>query len=221
MSCDHPPMYCVHDDREGTVVCTLCAHVIDQLYMFDNSLKEARDTSNENITNICINFNIADSIRHRCNVIFQRTCAISKSWKFPTNVLVAYSIYYGLLEHSISRSPQEIFCMTGVPLSQIFEVEKTLTPQVLVIPLSPVTYIERFAVQCGLNFKDTQNIIRSYKNVSCTSEHFDNYGPPTIAAAFIVLYCKEKKITFTIKNIAKICLVSASSIYRVVKKMKK
>jgi hypothetical protein len=115
--------------------------------------------------------------------------------------------------------------MTGVELPRIFELEKQVTPftifeqpsniQYTFVHLSN-TYIERFAAQCNLTFQEIQLILRE---CDVANDVCENYAPQTIAAALIAQYCKSFKKEVTVQDVAKLCLVSSSSMYRVIKKL--
>lgn len=217
MACEHSSY--VEDDREGTIVCTLCCRVLDQLYLHDKYSLEIPSlvTPNANIQDICANFNIPYSIEQDCYKIYTEITA-SKLKRFPKNVLVAYCIYQALMNHEVARSPQEILCMTGVELSRIFEVEKLLTNTDISDHPTSVTYVERFGQQCGLSFSEIQRVA---KNCTLADETCENYAPQTIAATLISCYCKLRKKSVTVKTISKICLVSASSMYRISRTLSK
>lgn len=225
MECTHPLISCIEDEREGTIVCTLCAHVLGQLYVHEHGQGQGSSITNGSlipltaspIDDICANFNISSSIKQHCEEILQSIQNLSQTSKVAKNILYAYCVYRGLIDHGVARSPQEIYCMTGVELTKILEVEKLITNTSLICEYpSSDTYIERFAIQCGLNFQDIQCIsfYCAYANECC-----ENYAPQTIAAALISIFCKTHKNGLAVKFIASKCLVSSSSIYRIIKKL--
>jgi len=220
MPCDHS--ISVEDTHEGTVVCTLCCRVLDQLYTYDShSLTPFPEsdipTTGNAIRDICANFNIPNAIEQRCLEIYTEI-APSKIKRFPRNVLVAFSVYQGLMDHDVARSPQEILCMTGVELSRIFEVEKLLTNTSISAHPTSATYVERFGQQCGLSFPEIQHVM---KFCEVADNICENYAPQTIAASLISCYCKLFKKCVSIQMISKICLVSSSSIYRITRLLTK
>jgi transcription initiation factor TFIIIB Brf1 subunit/transcription initiation factor TFIIB len=221
MSCGHPSY--VEDDREGTVICTVCCQVIDQLYSYDTyqvdtfSQLPAFNVNIQAIQDICANFNIPSSIEAKCIEIYQ-DISTSKTKRFPKNVLIAFSVYQGLIEHNVARSPQEILCMTGVELSRIFEVETLLAKTDISDHPTSATYVERFGLQCGLSFSDIQYVLT---NCKLADEICENYAPQTIAATLISCYCKLRKKSITVQTISKTCLVSSSSMYRIARSLSK
>jgi transcription initiation factor TFIIIB Brf1 subunit/transcription initiation factor TFIIB len=215
MSCTHSSV--IEDEREGTVVCLACCRVIDQLYVsfaVSNPTLSNPLSKYDSIENICANFHIPESVKQSCISIFERVKRVKGTRKFSNSALIAYAIYNGLLEHTIARSPQEILFMTGVDLTQIMAIEKVLSTPV--ICPSSSTYLERYAVQCGLGFKDVQQMYHYYEYVN---ELCENYASQTIAAAIIAHYCKLNKKALTVKKIANVCMVSSSSLYRIIKKI--
>ena len=214
MACDHSSY--VEDEHEGTIVCTVCCQVLEQLYSHDpfilNSLPETTtNTATQNIQDICANFNIPNSIEQKCIDTYIKI-STSKVKRFPKNVLIAFSIYQSLLEHDVARSPKEILCMTGVELSRIFEVEKLLVDIDISDHPTSATYVERFGQQCGLSFPEIQCVT---KYCELADEACENYAPQTIAATLISCFCKLRKKSVTVQTISKTCLVSASSMYRI------
>ncbi len=219
-SCTHPEELCIEDHHEGTVVCTGCSRVLDQLYAFEANISYPRNEEQApkaytfisiSAEDICANFNLPSSILPRCGVIFDEARKSLKWHKFPLATLSAYALYKSMTEEGIVRSPQEIQCMMGVTLSQIYEVEKVMQRNTINITTSE-DYLERFVVQCGLNFNDFK-VIR--KKCQIAEEICENFAPQTIAAALVFLYHKS----LTVRKVSEICLVSASSIHKIVTKL--
>lgn len=223
--CEHPIHMQVEDVREGFITCIQCSRVIDQIYCFEPNIPYPHEIKNVEsspttspeiryLKDICSNFNIPTYIAHKCVTIYedakQRT---SGKRRLPKNALVAFAIYRGMLEEGVPRSAQEIYSMTNVPLSQIFEIEGICE---IGMDFSSITssesYIERFATFCDLNFQDIK-IIKA--KCSLADDICENSAPQNIAAALIFLYDKQ----LTVQRISKICCVSSSSIYKIVKKL--
>jgi len=218
MDCEHPVALLIEDEREGSIVCGVCAMVVDQLYMHnafvDNSITSIPNISNTPFDDICANFNISNTIKHTCLTLLHTIQTLPQLRNSMKQRVQAYCLYRSLLEHNVTRSPQEIYCMTGVELSHILTIDNLVNTTVHCEYPSSDTFIERFALQCGLIFKDLQCITFYYKPMM---EICENYAPQTIAAALIANYCKLHNTHSTVKFIAKQCLVSASSIYRILK----
>lgn len=220
-SCEHLPIWCVEDEKEGTIICTHCAFVIGELYVhaYNPTIFESFESKapvDSPIADICANFNISSAIQRHCESLLEKFQILSQTRKIAKTSLYAYCIYRGLTEHNIPISPQEILCMTGLELSTILNIEKLLTTSTICEFPTSDTFIERFANQCGLSFKDVQCI--TY-NCKYANEICENFAAQTIAAALIVIYCKLHKKRLNAKFISSKCLVSSSSVYRVVKKL--
>jgi transcription initiation factor TFIIIB Brf1 subunit/transcription initiation factor TFIIB len=126
-------------------------------------------------------------------------------------VLIAYSIYRGMMEENVARSAQEILYMTGVELSEIYAVEKAMNANIINFTTSE-DFVERFAIQCGLTFNDVKHLRNKCK---LANEICENFAPQTIASSLIYMYDKN----LSVHSISRICLVSASSIHKAVKKL--
>lgn len=216
MSCDH--LDYMEDEKEGTIVCIKCGLVLDQLYLHSsyNSCFYNNSYEVQAIQDICANFHIPKTIEQKCIEVYENVHSTVKK-QFPKAVIVAFCVYHALMEHDVPRSPQEILCMTGIELPRIFDVEKEITNYCRSDTTS-VTYVERFGFHCGLSFNDIQCI----KNYCLLADSIcENYAPQTIAAALISYYCKLHKKNITVQKVAKTCLVSASSMYRITQKLTK
>lgn len=226
MSCEHPPQYQVEDHREGFIICTLCSFVIDKVFSFQPNISfphkqqgsfktyKKSDCDGESaIKDICSNYHVTDQVTQQCLALFNRARLRLKGRNIPINTIAAFAIYRGLMEESIPRSAQEILVMTGVDLTQIFDVEKICDMGLAPIPSSN-DFVERFGAQCGLSYQSIK-IIK--EKCALVNDICENYAPHTIAAGLIFMY--DKKLTT--RYVAEVCGVSASSIYKIVKKLSK
>jgi len=214
--CLHPSHRIVDDYHEGISTCLDCSRVLDQLYLYEEAVERERASSTDvsakdyaAIQDICSNHNIPSKIASICITVYKKLLLTIKAQKFPNISLIAFSIYRGLLEEDSYRTAQEIFCMTGVSLSQIFDVERFYSEHFNVIPASE-DFVERFCVLCELEYQQIWYFKSQCEtaNVLC-----ENFAPQTVAASVLFTH-KGKNARLTAKFISDRCSVSMSSIYK-------
>lgn len=157
-----------------------------------------------------------DKVAARASQEFMRFRAMAKSEKISDKNLMAYAIYYAAIVEGSPRSPLEIAARTGVTKSILCDIEG-----VFPLPLdtlAPDSYIPTFFPHLGLG--DTRHqmaIERLCRGLTCV----DAYDPKTVAATIIYIYCRDPRTILeqgvsrpTMKEIGRVCGVSASSISR-------
>jgi len=183
--------------------------VIDQVYGYSPSDLPAMQ-KDEFITNVCANFNIYPSIERTAQDIFSSSYTVYHK-QFSHIEFAAYAIYTAMRRDSFPISGKEIIQMTNVPLQKIWAISKIINKSEYLNPESEIRfYISRYAPQCNLGFADITNICSQIADahIICI-----NRAPQNVAAGLIHNYSKK----FTVQGIAKICNVTPSCLYQIVK----
>ena len=215
-TCSHPGKYVIEDLHDGTIVCTLCALVLDQVYSYNHFLIDAHgfSTVHDNmVTNICDNCNFGDVIRANAQVIYESASNKLKddARRFAMEEISSYAVYKSLKENGVPISGKELLSISNVSLSKIWEIENVCEPNSYLDADTEIAhFVERYCAYCQLSLSDVQEI---KSNIVEATSICMNYMPQNIAVGLIYMYRK----TFSVQSIAKICNVSPSSIYKIVK----
>jgi len=212
MTCLHPESKIIEDLHDGTFVCLVCSRVVDQVYAQDVVSSFSNISVIDNmITNICANSNFDDSIRAEAQAIFEQTKSKIRKHRFKECELCAYAIYKALTKMHTPISAREIIQISNVSLSKIWEIEKLCDENSMFNSGKEIRhYLERYSKYCNISFKDTR------KMLSVSDKAYSiciNHSPQNVAVSILYLYTKA----FSVQGLAKICNVSPSCVYRIVR----
>jgi transcription initiation factor TFIIIB Brf1 subunit/transcription initiation factor TFIIB len=210
--CAHPDNYVVEDLHDGTFVCSLCARVIDQVYSCANSDITTYVQSVDNlVTTICDNCNYDDCIRNSAQSVYETVNSKLGKRRYSDIEIAAYAVYKALKSLHIPISGKELFSVTNVSMRKIWQMENICEKNSYADSNSElIHYIERYGAYCQLCFVDIRNIIKKIDEVTAICL---NHAVQNIAASMIYMYSKK----YSVQSIAKLCNVSATCIYRIVK----
>jgi transcription initiation factor TFIIIB Brf1 subunit/transcription initiation factor TFIIB len=107
---------------------------------------------------------------------------------------------------------KDISAITGLKNNSIYSMQE----KDKVIILKPNEMLEKYCKYLNLDFK-AYSVIKEKISTSLQSGH----NPLTIIGANIYVYCKEKKLNYSMKKIASTLNISCISIQRYIKNINK
>jgi transcription initiation factor TFIIIB Brf1 subunit/transcription initiation factor TFIIB len=215
--CDHSE---TEDDiSTGDTICTICAMVVDKIYMAQSSFVEfSKDKPMDEwrtfYKNTCEAAAINEGIVDEACQYLKTLCLDESCKKIKKKHLAAFALYEITLRNEMGREPHEIAYFCDVPSSKLLEVEKCVHFKSLVDKSE--FYIQRYAYYLDLSYCDVKMI----KGIM-----FNMYGngavrPKNLAAAVTYLYCNQKKMRKTMKNICQVFGSSITSVGKIIRDLK-
>jgi len=206
----------VDNYSDGDQVCTDCGLVLEQLYT--NAafpISEKKPMINNFIADVCMNACIAQSVSDYAISYFETLKKILGS-KYKDEAIAAYAIYEALNRQEVPRTAQEIEHFTGVKLKKLFKIEASLSlPDTL--NENPSDYVTRYCALLALDYS-AQTVIQTM--VKELQDTLGNLKCNCLVAVIIHLYCRYHDKKISLKSICNICCISATSVHRVVRKLK-
>lgn len=131
--------------------------------------------------------------------------------------VAAYAIYEALNRYEVPRMAEEIEYYSGVKIADIFRVEANLTLEISLN--NPRHYVQRY---CRLLTLDYSFEARAKETVECmlTFLQLGNLRCNCLVAVAIYLLQRELKKKITLRKICEVCQISATSVHRVIRKLK-
>lgn len=217
MSCAHT--YTVEDHHEGSIVCTDCNRVLDQLYACDKREPYEQTVFNKNTSEIV---DIFDTLFAPRALICSFEEKLRKNLQLlnvrKTNHLVGACLYEVFIENNISKTLSEISSVLQTSTSLIWktlaEIQKS-QPSINVV--CPMQLTSRVCHALDLTYKDCKDINEKLLPVCA---RFPFHNPSTLVGTIVYLHCKEAKLKYTMKRVCNTVGISVISIQRFIKKLK-
>lgn len=207
-SCSHE--YEIINEREGDIVCGDCGLVIDKYYIQNDKIEK---TEHENFFEKNFVFEMLERLnvpKSFASYIFKNI--LNTKIKRKSETILSAIIYNTLIELKIPFTMKDISGVTGISTKEIFKEEKKKNKEsknVVIIDWSEI--LERACSKLNLKYKDytliKEDVIK--KN--------SGFNPSTVISAHIYLYCKEKNIKISLKEISTVTGISCMSIKRYIK----
>ena len=229
ISCFHLQCICQHRNTvichaEGDTVCLDCSKVVESS-LTSCEIYPTHEYSNLNdkvslaygeyldVTDACSRLHIEDS--NTIYKIYEKYLDIKRQKIFKKEEMISFAIYQFMKSEKTPRSIKEISRTSFIPTKKIWKIEKSQgvklassTPKQLL-----ETYYKHF-----LSYKDKTSIselIDGFKD-SGTS-----FSPASICAGLCYFYCKQRRMSTSMKKIANIFHISVMSIHRFFKYYKR
>ena len=202
--CSHPNDKRVICHREGTIVCQECALVLESQWSensnvfsdWDEKHFEDKKYLTDIVENNFLPKNVIPKVINKCQ-------NNSKKSKLD----LAHSLYMTLKEYNIPRSIDEVAYMFEVNESNLWKRGRRLND---ISAIKPSNLLSRMNTSSLTDDEKKQIIVKA----DYFSEFF-SISPRTLLAAVWYMVCGNESV----KNIAKICSVSPTSIARTVKRL--
>lgn len=188
----------VSDSHEGTLVCTDCGLVLDQIFVF-NETEHNQNTLQET------NDDVFQEMLHRLNV----TISENKTNENKSMQNIACSLYTKINKES-AVSIKEISSVTGVSEKKI-----NLQTKGSVTLVDKNILLEKYCCQLNLTFKQ-YTVIKELLN----QQHETGHNPITLISSCIYFYCRQNKLKISMKKVSEITGISCISIQRFLKHIK-
>ena len=214
-TCKHPDQYVIEDIHDGSIVCTSCALVLDQAYSFNHFLVDNTERFfpiDNMVTTICDNCNYDESIKSNAQIIYENACKKLQDFRrFTIEEVSSYAVYKSLKDNGVPISGKELLSISNVSLSRIWQIENVCEPNSYSNGnVELLHFIDRYSTYCRLSFAETQKLKSNAVEASIICM---NHAPQNVAVGLIYM-CSKK---FSVQGVSKICNVSPSSIYKIVR----
>lgn len=194
----------IDDFKEGICVCTDCGLVLEDKLFSNYNQQEKKEYSTEK--------NDVLELLHRANLPESYSDCILDSLKNKRKKNLPYVMYKTLNSNGCNISMKDISAITGLKNNSIYSMQE----KDKVIILKPNEMLEKYCKYLNLDFK-AYSVIKEKISTSLQSGH----NPLTIIGANIYVYCKEKKLNYSMKKIASTLNISCISIQRYIKNINK
>ena len=217
-ACDH--FNTIHDDREGTYICTDCGLVLEESYCREvpfNAIIEndcdKLDDAYKFLQNVCEMGHLGKCFIEYAITLTKKLKFQIKECKYKEVDLAVYALYETLHRFDSPRTPQEICYLSGMDISTLWKIEKEMNhPHI--IASDPTMFVERYCSYLDLSFWDKKIITEIARNM---------YGmgnkPNCLVAVATYLYCKQNNLSTSLKSICEVCGVSTSNVHKIVRNM--
>lgn len=192
MSCDHPSNAHVTDDHDGTIVCTACAHVInEQLYGTNGTETCQHPQINFISTSLVQDFGINNHFGWQ--VIEKATQLHNKKNYIFRTVNPMLKIAYVYLKASelcqCPRSICEISQLTHTSEAELYALQSKLN--VRISPVKPQDLLERAIYQLKyVTYHDVKTVSDFINNISVLKTQ--TLAPKTVAAAALTIILEQR-----------------------------
>jgi hypothetical protein len=204
---------------EGTIVCPDCALVLSDVLYVENNPKPPNELFTDRIhfwlRDVCANGNISAYIEQKIYMRFKKLCiAIERqsTRKYSEKQIMAYAIYETLSSFT-PKSPEEIFVLTGVPQSILWNIESCFSSA----NVEHITdgYLQRFSSLLNISWKHRMNLALALSRIG------DSGGVTTrcLTAALIREYIVINKMKIKMSDICRICNVSPTTIRKIASRL--
>lgn len=211
MSCDHPQVYHVIDEHEGTIVCTNCAHVIHaQIYQPNTYQKQSVQTPTC-LADFGSNNHFTSDVTYQAGELHK-----SKSQHFQhagSMLKTAYVFLKACELCGCPRSISEIAQMACVSEAKLYFLQCKLNDRIS--PIKPEALLERAVYQLQYvtysDIKATVNFIHALPILKTQS-----LAPKTVAAASLNIILQRRNYNVKHISIARAFNVNTKTIKRAV-----
>ena len=212
----------VDDYTTGDCICSECGLVVENIlspasFQASTKISACQFRISEFLKDICANMQIADCvISHavdRYNMIEKQLRKEKKGEKWH-HIMAAYSLYETLDKLKIKKAPHEIALYSGISVKELFALQASG-----IIPLmqnDPTSYVDRYCAYLNLEYSHAFLIKEIVQKLDITGSYTSN----CIVAVSIYLYCREKGIKKSLKEICETCTISPSNVHKVIRKIK-
>lgn len=186
----------VSDLHEGTMICTDCGLVLDQIFLNDVLDEKEIIEKKQNC--------MYKEMLNRLNISISKDDDCEK-----TNVTeIACKIYQNInCESAITL--REVTSVTGVSSKALNNATKGS-----VTIVDKEILLDKYCCKLGIGFKHYTLIKELLQK-----QNISGHNPITIISSCIYLYCREKKLKISMKKISEITGISCISIQRYIKKL--
>jgi transcription initiation factor TFIIIB Brf1 subunit/transcription initiation factor TFIIB len=194
------------DEREGTIICSDCGLVLSNFFFPQPTI------------NFCGSTNMMEEIKEILERLHLPQCfsediynsiQSSKKDNLKKNCIIPYFVYKTLSEIGFPVSIKDISAVSGMSENRIYDMQETEQAMIL----DPITLLEKYCKLLGLNDFKTYSVIKEKLPTIDTG-----HNPLTVIASTIYIYCKEKGLKYSMKQIASTVGISSVSIQRYIKK---
>lgn len=224
--CDHPPQCVVEDLHDGTYVCTACARVLDGVVFqsppstpvaWENYDSDYHHERASLVVDMCYNGNLPNCVLLTAQQIHDGLKGKLAKFRFSQTEIAAYVIYKALQKESMPHSPSEVQHITSIMLPRIWDIENILNTETFTDKVMEIShYVRRYGAYCDMKYKDIEAIC---EHIGEANDICLNHAPANIAAALLYKYSKNS-VYGTVQSIAKLCNVSACSVYSILRLLK-
>ncbi len=247
MTCDHPINFQIHDEREGFIICSKCARVLDNLYISRN---QDSSTHTENEYKYKTSCSLELDKLYEKNVIpkfiyeqvLTKTAQLQQEQKlikkrFSSNELVGFALYWLLKNNNLMHSPETVSKWLDINIRKLNEIQKYMKitnssnqndkmQNEYDILISRYISFLSYENPKKRNYKDKSNIEAIINNLKTNhKEKCLNIRPQSLSALIIYLfYCykfnfnpHEKSSLKDLHLICSICHVSSFHIKKLFK----
>ncbi len=211
----------IDNERDGECVCTDCGLVLSQLYNENRFLRQiplvSKNTMHDFIRDIGENAHIPDCIVAHALNYFDKIQKLESS-KFCSTDVAAFALYESLNKFEVPRLAEEIAFFSGVKLKKILAIESNLTLETYTH--DPKHYVSYFCNILNLSYA---NQLLIGETVDCLNEEIPlgSVRCNCLVALVIYLFCKDREKKVSLKKICETCSISATSVHRVMRQLKK
>lgn len=218
MSCDHA--YTVEDVHEGSIVCTDCCRVLDQVFACEQRNTYEQTFFSKDLSQFVDIFDTLFAPRTLITNFEKKVSDCLNRYKLKkSSHLIGACLYEYFIENSISRTLNEISAVLQTSTSLIWKtlsvIQKTSTNRHKI--LCPTQLTSRICHSLELDYKHYKAINEKLLPL-CAK--FPSHNPSTLVASVIYLYCKETKLKYTMKRVCSVVGISVISVQRFIKKLK-
>ena len=188
----------ISDSHEGTIICTDCGLVLDQIYI-------TNEDQNVNYNEKKI-VSLYDEMLNRLNLSITET-KVNDS----TNIFnIAHDLYKNINKDS-AVTLKEISTVTGVTGKKL-----SLATKGSITLVDKEVLLDKYCCQLGLTYKQ-YTVIKELLN----KQDLTGHNPLTIISSCIYYFCRENKVKLSMKKITDITGISCISIQRFLKQIRK
>lgn len=211
-SSDCPHKNRIIDIQQGDEICTDCGLITDRCYINQdqNTCDSYRSCKSrffilEMLERLCVPNKFSEDIHSHFKK--EKTLTKSKLSRAKKDQMICFSAFKILNNYGIPISLKDINCVSGINTADIFNHQNSV--------VNP-THQELFDKVCSLlniEYKLSSVIKRSLPPVILSG-----HNPSTIVGAVIYKYTREKKLKYSVKQIANVLNISPVSIQRYINK---
>jgi len=219
--CIHPLEYRVHDQHEGSEICSSCSLVLNELDCVHHEVQRYKEskrnrlrTSDEQlITDICRNGAIPQSIEEYAVWLFSILRFEVKYSDVKKSHLAVYSLYETLHRFNVPRTYKEIEAISGISSKILWQIESKSDMKIRDIAASD--YVNRFCHNLNLDYSNVKKI-ESYCQMLFG---MNNHSPQSLCASVIYFHIKKEKLSIPLYKVCEISGVSSTCIRQINRKL--
>jgi transcription initiation factor TFIIIB Brf1 subunit/transcription initiation factor TFIIB len=217
---------CVHknvveDYKEGSIICSDCALVVDERIFvptFQPKLRRKLSDNDVFLADVCDRMHLPHHILDCCidyyNKLKLETAIIAN--KFKPEEVAAYVLYQILIQEDAPRTIPTIEHYTGIHRHTLWKIESTQALNDTNV-LEACALIEGYCAMLGLAFYHATIL----KTITSRIHDFGAIHPNSLCAVVIYLYCKQQNLGPTMRKVCEICYVSSPNIHKLIRRLEK